>query len=108
MQALCKQQAGTRHLREVGPTEADRKGRGVGSRGPGVGYGGLLCSPERRKQGDAVLKAQAQHQGRQGQRSRHAGGREGARQDINETTIVSGAKSQNCLKKSERRTKRMR
>lgn len=46
-----------------------------------------------------MLKAEAQHQGRRGQRSRHAGGREGARQDINETTIVSGAKSQNRLKK---------
>lgn len=44
-----------------------------------------------------MLKAQAQHQGRRGQRSRHAGGREGARQNINETTIVSGAKSQNRL-----------
>lgn len=28
MQALCKQQAGTLHLRDVGPTEANRKGRG--------------------------------------------------------------------------------
>lgn len=46
-----------------------------------------------------MLKAQAQHQGRRGQRSRHAGGREGARQNINETTIVSGAKSQNRLYK---------
>lgn len=34
MQALCKQQAGTLHLRDVGPTEANRKGRGGGTGSP--------------------------------------------------------------------------
>lgn len=34
MQALCKQQAGTLHLRDVGPTEANRKGRRGGRGSP--------------------------------------------------------------------------
>ena len=66
-------------VQTAGREPAPVRGQPHGGRQGGAG---ALCSPERRQQGDAVLRAQAWHPGSRGQRSRHMGGREGAQQDV--------------------------